>query len=63
VERTKWKLLHNPKIKMFVFPTPVGTGINTLSSVLEEHPDPKYFLSEVQTKKILASSGKMLRTQ
>ena len=38
VERTKWKLLHNPKIKMFVFPTPVGTGINTLSDILEEHP-------------------------
>lgn len=57
VERTKWKLLHNPKIKMFVFPTPVGTGINTLSDILEEHPDPKYFLSEQMMKHIMSKTS------
>ena len=32
-----------------------GKG-STLSDILEEHPDPKYFLSQEQTKKILSKS-------
>ena len=35
---------------------------NSLSSILEEHPDPKYYLSEEQTKKILGTRGKICRT-
>ena len=46
--------------KTSVFPK-TGKG-STLSDILEEHPDPKYSLSSEQTEKILASSGKMLRT-
>ena len=34
----------------------------SLSDILEEHPDQKYFLSEEQTKKILGTQGKMCRT-
>ena len=30
---------------------------STLSDILEEHPDPKYFLSKEQTEKILKSWG------
>ena len=36
---------------------------SSLSDILEENVDEKYFLSAEQTAKILASSGKMLRTQ
>jgi hypothetical protein len=36
---------------------------STLSDILEENVAEKYYLSQEQTAKILASSGKMLRTQ
>ena len=41
---------------------PKTESVSTLSDILETNVDEKYFLSQEQTKKILASSGKMLRT-
>lgn len=39
------------------------TGSASLSSVLEENVDEKYYLSEENTKKILGESGKRCLTQ
>lgn len=44
-----WTKLYSIKMEELCSPK------NTLSSVLEEHPDPKYFLSQEQTTKILKS--------
>ena len=58
IDKLKHKLLCNPKIKMFVFNFPIGTGdIVSLSDILEEQVNQKYFLSEVATKKIIWKSG------
>ena len=64
IDKLKQQLLCNPKIKMIEFNFPQGINNTTsLSDILEEHPDPKSFLSETQTKKILGTQGKICRTQ
>jgi len=57
IDILKKTLLCNPRIKMMAFNFPQGTN-NTvsLSDILEEHPDPKYFLSEQAVKKLLFNS-------
>jgi hypothetical protein len=53
IDELKKKLLCNPKIKMMAFNFPQGTSnMSSLSSILEEHPDPKYFLSKKQQEQL-----------
>jgi len=54
IDKLKQKLLCNPKIKMIAFNFPQGTS-NTvsLSDILEEQVDPKYFLSEKAVTSIM----------
>ncbi len=54
IDKLKKRLLENPKIRMIAFNFPQGTSFTTtLSDILEERPDPKYFLSSEKTERIL----------
>jgi len=53
IDKLKQRLLCNPKIKMIAFNFPIGIGsIVSLSDILEEQVDPKYFLSEHQMNRM-----------
>jgi uncharacterized protein (DUF2236 family) len=55
IDKLKEKLLCNPKIKMMAFNFPQGTNnMSSLSDILEEHPDQKYFLSEHMVKRLMS---------
>lgn len=57
IDKLKMRFLKNPKIKMIAFNFPTGTGnICSLSEILEENPDPKYFLSEKLMKGLMSGS-------
>lgn len=60
-DRTKKKLLCNPKIKMFAHPIPIqdGKGTHSLSCILEKEVPEKYFLKQETVEKILGEQGKM----
>lgn len=56
IEKMKRRLLSNPKVKMHCYPFPPAmNGTPKLSDILEENPDPKYFLSPQQTERIAKS--------
>jgi hypothetical protein len=53
IDELKQRLLCNPKIKMIAFPFPQGiSNTGSLSDILEEVVDPKYFLSKKQTEQL-----------
>lgn len=67
IDKLKERLLCNPKIKMFAFNFPAGTGdIVKLSDVLQKSVPEKYFLSEEATKNLLekqTSKGARIHSQ
>lgn len=54
IDILKKRFLENPKIKMIVFDFPRGgSSIPSLSNILGERPDPRYFLSSKMVERLM----------